>query len=167
MPFKPYPVRTLTMPDKGANKPASDDAGQLVFGLHCQPVQRIRGVLAVGAEQPFTEPQLKALTSCLSGSSQRRRRLHKHADFAGTCVCCDSSSTVGSADAGGTWDYGRLEITNNGEWTFIAERTASVDLGRRGAQSGAYTPVCARQQRPGRLAIDVNRADRVDHMPGW
>ena len=36
----------------------------------------------------------------------------------------------GSADAGGTWEYGRLEVLIEGVWSIILEG----DLGRRGAQ---------------------------------
>ena len=38
----------------------------------------------------------------------------------------------GSADAGGTWEYGRLEVLIDGVWSIIDE--LGTDLGRRGAQ---------------------------------
>ena len=40
----------------------------------------------------------------------------------------------GSADAGGGWEYGRLEIIIDGVWTTVGEGTIPEDLGRRGAQ---------------------------------
>ena len=38
----------------------------------------------------------------------------------------------GSADAGGTWEYGRLEVLVDSVWSFINE--VGTELGRRGAQ---------------------------------
>ena len=40
----------------------------------------------------------------------------------------------GSADAGGAWEYGRLEVLIDNIWTFVEEVLRSQDLGRRGAQ---------------------------------
>lgn len=40
----------------------------------------------------------------------------------------------GSADPGGAWEYGRLEVLVNGFWSIINERPLSQDIGRRGAE---------------------------------
>jgi len=40
----------------------------------------------------------------------------------------------GSADAGGAWEYGRLEVLINSIWSVVEEGFFSQDLGRRGAQ---------------------------------
>ena len=40
----------------------------------------------------------------------------------------------GSADAGGAWEYGRLEVLINSIWSVVEEGSFAQDLGRRGAQ---------------------------------
>ena len=40
----------------------------------------------------------------------------------------------GSADEGGAWEYGRLEVLINGIWSFVEEGFAPEGLGLRGAQ---------------------------------
>eukprot|EP00892_Ulva_mutabilis_P004525 jgi/Ulvmu1/2444/UM135_0004.1 len=44
----------------------------------------------------------------------------------------DARLAAGSADAGGAWEYGRLEVQFNGVWSIVNDRFN--DFGRRGAQ---------------------------------
>ena len=53
-------------------------------------------------------------------------------------TCADGNNgqarlTGGSADPGGAWEYGRLEILIDGFWSIIDEGRFDEDLGRRGA----------------------------------
>ena len=40
----------------------------------------------------------------------------------------------GSADAGGAWEYGRLEVLIDSVWTVLAEGSFGDEIGRRGVQ---------------------------------
>ena len=40
----------------------------------------------------------------------------------------------GSADAGGAWEYGRLEVLIDSIWTVLGEEPSGKSIGRRGAQ---------------------------------
>ena len=40
----------------------------------------------------------------------------------------------GSADEGGAWEYGRLEVLINGIWSFVKEEFSFEGIGLRGAQ---------------------------------
>ena len=62
-------------------------------------------------------PSITSFSRCLAGQDNGLARL-----------------VGGSADAGGAWEYGRLEVLINSVYAIVGERSFGVVIGRRGAQ---------------------------------
>ena len=89
----------------------------VLLGLHCGWHMRcivIRGDAWPVLLSPCTTPRG---SYCFTGQGNGLARL---AD--------------GSADAGGAWEYGRLEVLINGVYTILVDRGLISPIGRRGAQ---------------------------------